>query len=65
MSEFQRRDFLAGAIGLAAGTAAVLTAQSKAEGGDPSFKNNVPDPICSPAKSCRRSNSSWRSRKEK
>ncbi len=47
MSEFQRRDFLAGAIGLAAGTAAVLTAQSKAEGGDPSFMNNVPDDLLS------------------
>jgi oxalate decarboxylase len=47
MSEFQRRDFLAGAVGLAAGTAMALAASGQAAGGDPSFMNNVPDPLLS------------------
>jgi len=40
MSEFQRRDFLAGAAAFAAALAA-----KPAEAGDPSFMNNVPDEI--------------------
>lgn len=43
MSEFQRRDFLTGAAALAA--AATLAAEQTAVGGDPSFMNNVPDPV--------------------
>ena len=45
MSDFQRRDFLAGAAALAAATTATLLATKKAEAGDPSFMNNVPDPL--------------------
>src|SRR5437879_2721826 len=45
MSEFQRRDFLAGAAGVAA--AALLSGSRPACGGDPSFQNNVPDPLLS------------------
>src|SRR5882672_3226210 len=45
MSDLQRRDFLAGAAGLAA--SAVLLAARTAEAGDPSFMNNVPDPLLS------------------
>lgn len=44
MAEFQRRDFLAGAAGLAAASAAFLAATRDAGAGDPSFMNNVPDP---------------------
>jgi oxalate decarboxylase len=43
MSEFQRRDFLAGA----AGFAAAFAASKPAEAGDPSFMNNVPDDLLS------------------
>ena len=45
MSSFQRRDFLTGAAALAAATAASLAASTPAEAGDPSFMNNVPDPL--------------------
>jgi oxalate decarboxylase len=44
MSDFQRRDFLKGAAFAAASTAA-LAATRPVEAGDPSFMNNVPDPI--------------------
>src|SRR4051812_36519402 len=40
MSDLQRRDFLAGTAGLAA----FLLASQKADAGDLSFMNNVPDP---------------------
>src|SRR5260370_34570994 len=43
MSEAHRRGFLEGAAGLAA--AAGLFAGKTAEAGDPSFMNNVPDPL--------------------
>lgn len=45
MSKFQRREFLTGAAGLAAATAATLAGTRRAEAGDPSFMNNVPDPL--------------------
>jgi oxalate decarboxylase len=45
MAEFQRRDVLTGAFGLAA--AAVLGSNKMVEAGDPSFLNNVPDPLVS------------------
>jgi oxalate decarboxylase len=45
MSQFQRRDFLAGAMGLAAGAATSLAGPGHAEGGNVSFMNNVPDPL--------------------
>src|SRR5262249_14388032 len=44
MSDFQRRDFLRGAA-FAAASAAALVATRPAEAGDPSFLNNVPDPL--------------------
>jgi oxalate decarboxylase len=44
MSDIDRRDILAGAAGLAAG---VLMASKRAEAGDASFMNNVPDPLLS------------------
>src|SRR5436853_2020832 len=47
MSEFQRRDFLKGTAAFAAGVTAALTATRRAEAGDPSFMNNVPDPLVS------------------
>src|SRR5262249_55391253 len=47
MSEFQRRDFLKGTAAFAAGVTAALTATRRADGGDPSFVNNVPDPLVS------------------
>ena len=47
MSEVQRRDFLTGAAAFAAGVTAALTATRRAEAGDPSFLNNVPDPVLS------------------
>ncbi len=47
MSSLQRREFLAGAAGFAAATSAALVAAGRAEGGDPSFMNNVPDPLLS------------------
>jgi oxalate decarboxylase len=47
MSNMQRRAFLAGTASL---TSAVLLAARKAEAGDPSFMNNVPDPLLSSKK---------------
>jgi oxalate decarboxylase len=47
MSNFHRRDFLSGAAAFAAGVTAALTATRRAEAGDPSFMNNVPDPLLS------------------
>jgi oxalate decarboxylase len=47
MSDFQRRDFLKGGAAFAAGVTAALTATRRAEAGDPSFMNNVPDPLLS------------------
>jgi oxalate decarboxylase len=44
MSDVQRRDVLIGTVGLAAAT---LAATKPAEAGDPSFMNNVPDPVLS------------------
>jgi oxalate decarboxylase len=44
MSKLQRREFLAGA-GFTAATAAALASTRAAEAGDPSFMNNVPDPL--------------------
>ncbi len=45
MSNFQRRDILAGAAAFAAATTVTLTGTRPAEAGDPSFMNNVPDPL--------------------
>jgi oxalate decarboxylase len=45
MSDLERRDFLAGAAGAAA--AAMLMGTRPAGAGDPSFQNNVPDPLLS------------------
>jgi oxalate decarboxylase len=45
MSDLLRRDFLAGTAGLAA--SAILLSTGRAEAGDPSFMNNVPDPVVS------------------
>jgi oxalate decarboxylase len=45
MSNFQRRDFLTAAGALAAATTATLLGNRPAEAGDPSFMNNVPDPL--------------------
>src|SRR5260370_40646550 len=45
MSDLHRRDFLAGTAGFAA--SAVLLGPRTAEAGDPSFMNNVPDPLLS------------------
>jgi oxalate decarboxylase len=47
MSEIQRRDFLKGTAAFAAGVTAALTATGRAAAGDPSFMNNVPDPLLS------------------
>src|SRR6478752_2513045 len=47
MFNFQRRDFLAGAAAFAAATTATLVGRRRAEAGDPSFMNNVPDPLLS------------------
>jgi oxalate decarboxylase len=47
MSNFQRRDFLKGTAAFAAGVTAALTAPGRTEAGDPSFMNNVPDPVVS------------------
>jgi oxalate decarboxylase len=46
MSKLPRRDFF-GASGLAAAAAAALFGANSAEAGDPSFMNNVPDPLLS------------------
>lgn len=45
MSDVERRDFLKGTAAFAAGVTAALTAKRGAEAGDPSFMNNVPDPL--------------------
>jgi oxalate decarboxylase len=45
MSHFDRRDFLTGAAAFAAGVTAALASTRRAEAGDPSFMNNVPDPL--------------------
>src|SRR6202171_1232126 len=47
MSNFQRRDFLTGAAAIAAGMTAALVGTRRVEAGDPSFMNNVPDPLLS------------------
>jgi len=47
MSGFQRREFLASAAAMAAVATATLGRTKKAEAGDPSFMNNVPDPLLS------------------
>ena len=47
MSNFQRRDFLTGVAALAAATTATLVGTRRADAGDPSFMNNVPDPLLS------------------
>jgi oxalate decarboxylase len=44
MTDFDRREFLAGAA-MAAATTAAMLGTGKAEAGDPSFMNNVPDPL--------------------
>jgi oxalate decarboxylase len=44
MSSVKRREFMS-AAGLAAVTAAALARPRSAEAGDPSFMNNVPDPL--------------------
>jgi len=46
MSTFQRRDFLTGAAAFAAATA-TLGVSGRVAAGDPSFSNNVPDPLLS------------------
>src|SRR5216684_4327333 len=45
MNDFQRRDFLKGAAAMAAGMTAALVGTRRVEAGDPSFMNNVPDPL--------------------
>lgn len=45
MSDLHRRNFLNQTAAFAAGVTAALTATRRAEGGDPSFMNNVPDPL--------------------
>jgi oxalate decarboxylase len=45
MSNFGRRDFLTGAAAMAAGMAAAQVGAGRVEAGDPSFMNNVPDPL--------------------
>src|SRR5260370_41312380 len=47
MSKFHRRDFLTGTATFAAGVTAALVGTRRAEAGDPSFMNNVPDPLLS------------------
>ena len=47
MSELPRRDFVAAAAGFAAATTAALMDPKRAEAGDPSFANNVPDRLLS------------------
>jgi oxalate decarboxylase len=44
MSKLKRRDILVGTVGLAA---VAMTPTKPADAGDPSFMNNVPDPILS------------------
>src|SRR6202521_241603 len=45
MSNLQRREFMTGAAAFAAGVTAALTRTPRVEAGDPSFMNNVPDPL--------------------
>ena len=45
MSNFHRREFLTGTAAFAAGVTAALTGTGLARAGDPSFMNNVPDPL--------------------
>src|SRR4051812_14601 len=45
MSDFHRREFLTGAAALAAAVTATLVGSRRADAGDPSFMNNVPDPL--------------------
>src|SRR5438128_7791420 len=47
MSNFHRRDFLTGSAAFAAGMTAALVGARRAQAGDPSFMNNVPDPLIS------------------
>src|SRR5579864_296368 len=48
MTDFARRDFLATAAAFAAAaTTAAFTGTREAQAGDPSFMNNVPDPLVS------------------
>src|SRR3984957_10212071 len=47
MSNIHRRDFLTGAAAIAAGVTAGLIGARRADAGDPSFMNNVPDPLLS------------------
>src|SRR5438874_870921 len=47
MSDLPRRDFLAGAAAFAAATTAALVGTRRVDAGDPSFMNNVPDPLLS------------------
>jgi oxalate decarboxylase len=45
MGTFQRREFLAGAAAFATAATAALSGARQVEAGDPSFMNNVPDPL--------------------
>ena len=45
MSDMPRRNFMAAAAGITAATTAALIGSKRAEAGDPSFMNNVPDPL--------------------
>ncbi|HVS38264.1 MAG TPA: cupin domain-containing protein [Gemmataceae bacterium] len=47
MDGIHRRDFLTGAAAFAAGVSTALTAAGRARAGDPSFMNNIPDPLFS------------------
>jgi oxalate decarboxylase len=47
MTEIQRRDFLKGTAAFAAGVTTALATSGRTKGGDPSFMNNVPDPLFS------------------
>jgi oxalate decarboxylase len=47
MSDLQRRDFLKGTAAFAAGVTAALAGTRRVAAGDPSFMNNVPDPVAS------------------
>src|SRR5256884_191215 len=47
MSDLHRRDMLKGAAAFAAGVTAALAGTKGVEAGDPSFMNNVPDPLLS------------------
>jgi oxalate decarboxylase len=47
MTDFARRDFLATAAAFAAATTAALVGTKATQAGDPSFMNNVPDPLVS------------------